>query len=127
MSFFTNNDCQPVYRGVDTSFEFDLSDAITPDIALVGLKALFTLKSDRKADDSTAALIRDVVISADELDPDNPKIIVLAFIAAEMAGVPEGDYYYDLKVIDPSDNNATVIYVPYTEVKVIDDVTDRVS
>lgn len=114
-----------IYRGFDTTFPFDLSDALDDSIDLVGKTLLFTLKSDRVADDSTATLENDFVISSDNLDLDNAKLVYVSFTAAQMQAVNENIYYYDLKIFD--DQGKGVIYVPYIEVQAIDDVTDRIA
>lgn len=112
------------YRGFDTTFSFDLSDALDADINLVGKTALFTVKLNRKAPDSTAALKKDFVISADDLDVDNTKLLIIAFSAEEMLDIEEGTYYKDLKLFNP--DHTGLLYVPYEKLKVIDDVTDRI-
>ncbi|RDH76340.1 hypothetical protein DVS77_21540 [Mycolicibacterium moriokaense] len=124
MSINIDDSCgNKAYRGIDTTFPFDLSDALGDSIDLVGDTARFTLKSDRKAADSTASLIRDFLITSDDLDADNDKLLNISFTAAEMSEVDEKSYYYDLKIFDP--DGKTVVYVPYVEINIIDDVTDR--
>lgn len=112
------------YRGFDTTFSFDLSEALDDDVNLVGKTALFTVKADRKAVDNTAALRKDFIISADDLDADNTKLLIIAFSAEEMLDITEGTYYKDLKLFNADETG--LLYVPYEKLKVVDDVTDRI-
>jgi hypothetical protein len=115
------------YRGFDASFEFDLSDALAAGVDLIGKTALFTVKHDRKAADSTAVLKRDFIIDADHLDTENTKLLIIAFDAEDMQLVAEvdGGYYFDLKIFNP--DGSGLVYVPYDPLTVIDDVTDRIA
>lgn len=125
MALSTGTDDNIIYRGFDASFRFDFTDALAEDVDLVGITALFTLKLDRKADDTTATLKHDEIISSDDLDPDNSKLLIISFDAEAMQAVSEGTYYFDLKLFNP--DGTGLIYVPYTEQLVIDDVTDRIA
>lgn len=123
----TSDSANTAYRGFDASFEFDLSDALDDSVNLVGKTALFTVKHDRTAADNTAVLTHDEIITSDDLDTTNTKLLIISFDAAAMQNVPEvdGGYYFDLKLFN--EDGSGLLYVPYQALTVIDDVTDRIA
>lgn len=113
------------YVGFDFTLVFMLEDVLEQTVNLVGKKAIFSVKENRHADDSTAILKKDFTVTASDLDQYNSKTLLVKFSAEEMLGITEGVYFYDLKIFDP--NMSGLIYVPFQELEIIDDVSDRIA
>lgn len=121
----SSDSANTAYRGFDASFEFDLTDALAESVSLIGVTALFTVKQNRLAADDTAILTHDDVISSDDLDPDNSKLLIISFAAAAMQAISENTYFFDLKLFNA--DGSGLLYIPHQQLTVIDDVTDRIA
>lgn len=110
-----------IIRGTTYSLTFTLKDSAGEAIDITGYELFFTAKTNLTDTDANAAISIDV----DPGDITNPTEGKHIFTLTNTdTDITAGSYYYDIKWKDTDGNYGAI---PYKRLKIVENVTDRIS
>lgn len=115
MSCTTNN----ITRGTDWTFTFTLSDSSGTVLDLTGYNFLFTAKANKTDADVDAVISKDSIVSSDPTSG-----VVSVALTDDDTDIAAGRYWYDLKW---TDGLGLVSALPMQRLKIVENITDRIS